>query len=47
MAGVQAYDRESYRTDVLALRRRGWSASRIADELGMSRATVYRILAGK
>ena len=44
MAGRPAFERSSYLEDVKALKRRGLSSSAIASELGMSRATVYRIL---
>lgn len=44
MAGRPAYDRRAYLSDIRALKRRGMTASRIADTLGISRATVYRIL---
>lgn len=44
MAGRPAYDRVTYLEDIRALKRRGLTPSRIAAHLGMSRATVYRIL---
>lgn len=47
MTGRPAYERTSYTSDIRALRARGLSASAIASELGMSRATVYRILGGQ
>lgn len=46
MTGRPAYERDSYRADIKALKGRGRTAAQIADELGMSRATVYRILGG-
>lgn len=46
MAGRPAFERSSYLEDVRALKRRGLSAAAIATELGMSRATVYRIMGG-
>lgn len=47
MSGRPAYERGSYRADIRALRARGLTTSAIAQELGMSRATVYRILRGE
>lgn len=47
MTARPAYERSSYLTDIKNLRRRGLTASAIATELGMSRATVYRILGGR
>ena len=44
MSGRPAYDRGTYRADLKTLRRRGKSIAQAADELGMSRATAYRIL---
>lgn len=44
MSARPAYDRDSYLEDIKALRGRGWSHAAIASELGMSRATVFRIL---
>ncbi len=44
MTGKPAYDRESYRTDALALRRRGLTWAQIARELGMSLRTLHRIV---
>lgn len=44
MAGRPAYDRDSYAADIRTLRRRGYTVARIVQELGISRATVYRIL---
>lgn len=34
---------ESYYDDVKALKQRGYKPARIASELGMSRATYYRL----
>lgn len=47
MSGRPAYDRASYLSDIKALKSRGYTPARIAQELGMSRATVYRILSGQ
>lgn len=44
MSGRPAYDRSTYRQDLKALRRRGRTIAQAANELGMSRATAYRIL---
>lgn len=46
MAGVPAYERGSYLADIKALQGRGLTVPQIAKELGISRATVYRILQG-
>lgn len=46
MAGVPAYDRRSYLADIRALLSRGLTHAQVATELGISRATVYRILKG-
>lgn len=46
MAGKPAYDRDSYLADIKALQKRGLSMNAIARALGLSRATVYRILGG-
>lgn len=47
MAGRKAYDRDSYRQDALALRRRGWTWERIARELQLSLRTLHRIVKGE
>lgn len=45
MAGVKAHPRDAGTLeDYKILKRRGLSAERIAQELGMSRATLYRII---
>ncbi len=44
MSAVPAYDRESYLEDIKRLKQRGLTSARIAANLGISRATVYRIL---
>lgn len=44
MTGRPAFERDSYLDDIKNLRGRGYNASQIATELGMHRATVYRIL---
>lgn len=44
MAGRAAYDRTTYVQDIKELRRRGLSLQEVADELGISKATVCRIL---
>lgn len=43
MAGRAVFD-ESYYEDVRRLQQRGYTSSRIARELGMGRATVYRLI---
>jgi IS30 family transposase len=43
MAGRATFD-ASYVDDITILRRRGVPADRIARQLGMSRATVYRLI---
>lgn len=49
MAGRKAYDRDSYRTDALTLKRRhpDWTMERIARELGVSVRTLHRIVSGQ
>lgn len=47
MSGRPAFERESYRQDINSLRRRGWTDDRIARHLGMSRATLYRIVSSR
>lgn len=47
MSGRPAYDRGSYLADIKALLTRGLSVPQVAQELGISRATIYRILGGK
>lgn len=47
MAGVKAYDRDSYLEDVRTLRRRGWTWKQIARELGLSLSTLHRIARGQ
>lgn len=44
VAGRPAYDRETYLEDARTLLGRGLSKDEVADELGISRATLYRIL---
>ena len=45
MAGVKAFPRDAdMLQDVRILKRRGLSTDQIAKQLGMSRATLYRIL---
>ena len=44
MTGRPAYDRGTYRQDIKALQRRGRTLAQAANELGMSRATAYRIM---
>lgn len=45
MAGVKAFPRDrDMLQDIRILRNRGLSAGEIARQLGMSRATLYRIL---
>lgn len=44
MPGRPAFDRDTYRDDLRTLTRRGMSIDKAARELGMSRATAYRIL---
>lgn len=43
MAGIKAYDRDTYLQDVKLLRQRGWTWDRIARHLGMSVRTLHRI----
>lgn len=43
----QPYDRPSYAADIRTLLARGLSADQAAKELGISRATLYRILQGR
>lgn len=43
MSGRPAYDRETYREDIASLRGRRLSWAEVARELGISRATLYRI----
>lgn len=43
MSGRPAYDRESYREDIAAMRARRMSWAEVASHLGISRATLYRI----
>lgn len=47
MTGRPAYDRSSYRQDIRVLRSRGWTDDRIARHLGISRATLYRIVSSR
>lgn len=47
MSGRPAYDRETYAEDIKRLRSRGLSWARVAAHLGISRATLYRILGGE
>ena len=44
MAGKPAYDRETYREDAKRLLGRGMSRNEVAEELQISRATLYRIM---
>lgn len=44
MSGRPAYDRRTYRADIKHLLARGRTKAEVATELGLSRATVYRIL---
>ena len=45
MAGIKAHPRDSsVLEDYKILRRRGLNAEQIARQLGMSRATLYRIV---
>jgi AraC-like DNA-binding protein len=44
LAGVKAYDRDSYLEDIKTHLRRGHTVARTAMELGLSERTVYRIL---
>ena len=44
MSGRPAYDRETYLEDIRALRARGLSWDDVAADLGISRATVFRIV---
>ena len=44
MAGRPAYDRETYAEDVRRLLARGLTKAQVAAELGISRATLYRIM---
>jgi len=46
MAGRPAYERASFLADIRALQARGLTVPQIARELGISRATIYRILSG-
>lgn len=45
MSGRPVYERQSYLADIKALQARGLTADAIARHLGISRATLYRILA--
>ena len=46
MAGIKAHARDAtVLEDIRIMRSRGWPAERIATTLGISRATLYRILA--
>lgn len=45
MAGVKAYDRDTYLEDIHSLRGRGLTWSQVAAALGISEPTLYRILA--
>lgn len=47
MTGRPAYDRDTYLEDLRALIRRGMTKEQAGKALGLSRATVYRILSGK
>ncbi len=48
MAGMPAYDRVTYLEDAEALLARGLTRDEVAEALGISRSTLYRILgAGK
>lgn len=47
MAGRKAYDRQTYLEDVKVMRARGWTWARIARELGISTATLHRIVRGQ
>lgn len=44
VSGRPAYERQSYLADIKALQARGLTADAIARRLGISRATLYRIL---
>lgn len=46
MTNVDRYDRDTYLEDIKILRAEGLTMGQIAQELGISRATLYRILAG-
>jgi DNA-binding phage protein len=46
VAGVPAYERPSYLADIRHLLGRGLSKDQVAKQLGISRATLYRILKG-
>lgn len=46
VAGVPAYERQTYLEDIRRLRGRGLTMEAVARNLGLSRATVYRIMAG-
>lgn len=45
MAGRPAYDRDTYREDAKRLLGRGLTRDEVAEELQISRATLYRIMA--
>lgn len=47
LSAVRAYDRSSYLQDIKALLARGFTKAEAAAELGISRDTLYRILAGR
>jgi orotate phosphoribosyltransferase-like protein len=46
MSGVPAYDRGTYLEDIRTLRGRGYTVDQICSELGISRATYFRIVKG-
>lgn len=47
MSGRPAYDRDTYAEDIETLRGRGLPWSQVAADLGISRATLYRIRGDK